>query len=277
MYINQALLFGIHPIVVMLHSNLNATKVQNASDAWTLNFDEIEAAIDGSSVPVKGFILNTPHNPTGKVFTSEVRANRLRIILHLRVTIIRDGSPANVCVSAQLPLPVSLYTNASSSDSCFVEHAFQKLFNHFHFYLQEVRRIADICIKRNIILIADEIYDHIIFGGRFRGCTGPHHTLMWSWGKPYRDCTLIGNEYKHMIDYREHTHDCLLFIYIHWHLMIVSVNSLSKMGSATGWRVGWMLSPPSLTAQIRAIHDNLVIQAPTPFQYAAGNKSKSDT
>ena len=44
------------------------------------------------------------------------------------------------------------------------------------------------------------------------------------------------------------------------------INSISKTGSATGWRVGWVLSPESYTTRIRGIHDTLVIQAPTPLQ-----------
>ena len=49
----------------------------------------------------------------------------------------------------------------------------------------------------------------------------------------------------------------------------VIVNSISKTGNATGWRVGWVIAPASLTARIRAVHDTLVIQAPTPLQKAA--------
>ena len=49
----------------------------------------------------------------------------------------------------------------------------------------------------------------------------------------------------------------------------VVVNSISKTANATGWRVGWVLAPPHLTPRIRAVHDTLVIQAPTPLQRAA--------
>jgi aspartate/methionine/tyrosine aminotransferase len=44
------------------------------------------------------------------------------------------------------------------------------------------------------------------------------------------------------------------------------VNAISKTGNATGWRVGWVISPEELTPRIRGIHDTLVIQAPTPLQ-----------
>ena len=49
----------------------------------------------------------------------------------------------------------------------------------------------------------------------------------------------------------------------------VVVNSISKTGRATGWRIGWVLTPPRYTARLRAVHDNLVVQAPTPLQKGA--------
>merc|ERR1740139_695350 len=45
------------------------------------------------------------------------------------------------------------------------------------------------------------------------------------------------------------------------------VNSISKTARATGWRVGWVISPEAYTQDLRGIHDQLVLQAPTPLQY----------
>ena len=36
----------------------------------------------------------------------------------------------------------------------------------------------------------------------------------------------------------------------------------------TGWRVGWIVSPPSLTGAIRKVHDFLTVGAPAPLQEA---------
>ena len=47
------------------------------------------------------------------------------------------------------------------------------------------------------------------------------------------------------------------------------VDSISKTGRATGWRIGWVLTPPRYTRRLRAVHDNLVVQAPTPLQKGA--------
>ncbi len=107
-------------------------------------------------------ILNTPHNPTGKVFT---RA--------------------------------------------------------------ELLFIADLCQRRNLLVITDEIYEHILYDGRRHYCMATFEGM--------KDRTFV-------------------------------VNSISKTGNATGWRIGWVLSPTAYTTRIRSIHDTLVVQAPTPLQ-----------
>ena len=48
----------------------------------------------------------------------------------------------------------------------------------------------------------------------------------------------------------------------------VTINSLSKSYSVTGWRVGWAISPPSLTGAIRKVHDFLTVGAAAPLQEA---------
>jgi aminotransferase len=36
----------------------------------------------------------------------------------------------------------------------------------------------------------------------------------------------------------------------------------------TGWRVGWAIAAPALTAPLRKVHDFLTVNAPTPLQHA---------
>ena len=48
----------------------------------------------------------------------------------------------------------------------------------------------------------------------------------------------------------------------------VTLNSLSKTYSVTGWRVGWAISPPGLTGAIRKVHDFLTVGAAAPLQEA---------
>jgi aminotransferase len=48
----------------------------------------------------------------------------------------------------------------------------------------------------------------------------------------------------------------------------ITINALSKTYAVTGWRVGWTVAPPELTAAIRKVHDFLTIAAPAPLQAA---------
>jgi aspartate/methionine/tyrosine aminotransferase len=47
------------------------------------------------------------------------------------------------------------------------------------------------------------------------------------------------------------------------------VNSFSKYYGMTGWRVGWLVLPQSLSARANILAQNLFIAAATPSQYAA--------
>jgi aminotransferase len=49
----------------------------------------------------------------------------------------------------------------------------------------------------------------------------------------------------------------------------VTINSISKTFSVTGWRVGWAIAPPAMTSAIRKVHDFLTVGAAAPLQAAA--------
>ncbi len=52
----------------------------------------------------------------------------------------------------------------------------------------------------------------------------------------------------------------------------VTINSLSKTFSVTGWRVGWAIAPPDIAGAIRKVHDFLTVGAAAPLQ-AAGARA----
>jgi aspartate/methionine/tyrosine aminotransferase len=97
------------------------------------------------------------------------------------------------------------------------------------FSREELETIAVLCRKWDAIAISDEIYEHIIYDGL-------QHIPI---------ATIEG-----MAD------------------RTVTINGLSKTYSVTGWRVGWTISPPSLTGAIRKVHDFLTVGAPAPLQEA---------
>lgn len=128
---------------------------------WSFDPSELRAAFSSKT---KAIIVNSPNNPTGKVFTRE-----------------------------------------------------------------ELSYIAALCQEFNALCITDEIYEHIIYDGR-------QHIPM-STIEGMRDRTIL-------------------------------VNSMSKTYSVTGWRVGWVIASPELTASIRKVHDFLTVGAAAPLQAA---------
>ncbi len=51
--------------------------------------------------------------------------------------------------------------------------------------------------------------------------------------------------------------------------LLAGVNSFSKRYALTGWRVGYVVAPADLLAQMLKVHDCTAICAPTPAQHAA--------
>jgi len=156
LYPSQAEIFGLVPRFVTLREDRDA-------GTWRLDRDEVRSVVSDPSV--KAFVVNTPHNPTGKVLN-------------------RD----------------------------------------------ELSFVAEMCRTHDLFAITDEIYEHITFDG-------------------HRHSYLAG--FEGMAD------------------RTVVVNSISKTGRSTGWRIGWVITPPERTRRLRAVHDNLVVQAPTPLQKGA--------
>jgi aminotransferase len=97
------------------------------------------------------------------------------------------------------------------------------------FSTDELMLLGQLCQEFDSLLITDEIYEHIIFDGE----------------RHVPPITLPGMRDR-----------------------CVVVNSLSKTYSVTGWRVGWVIASPELSASIRKVHDFLTVGAASPLQQA---------
>lgn len=114
------------------------------------------------------------------------------------------------------------------------------------FEIEELQKICKICLKHNTILVADDIYEHIIF----TGAECQKH-LLAGWDTESILTQAAG--------FNQSDIDRIANLYI-------VMNSVSKTWSCTGWRLGWVISPAHITEKIRAVHDQMVLQAATPIQ-----------
>ncbi len=135
---------------------------------YTLRFPEFQIDIDELeecfSPRTRLLVLNTPHNPTGKVFRRE-----------------------------------------------------------------ELVDIARLCEKHNVTIVTDEVYEHLTYDG------SEHIPI----------ATIEGA--------RERT---------------LTISSMGKTFSLTGWRIGWVTGPPGLVAAVQVAHQFLSFAPASPLQSA---------
>jgi len=93
-----------------------------------------------------------------------------------------------------------------------------------------VRAIADIAARHDLIVVSDEIYDRLVYGG--------YRHRAFSSLPGARDRTVL-------------------------------LGGFSKAYAMTGWRVGWVAAPHDLLEGIVKVHQYQIMSAPTTAQDAA--------
>ena len=101
----------------------------------------------------------------------------------------------------------------------------------------ELQVIADVCAEHDLIAITDEVYEHLVFDGL-------EHVPL---------CTLPGMAGR-----------------------TLTISSLGKTFSVTGWKVGWATGPAPLVAAVRAAKQFLTFAGATPFQHAGAAALRLD-
>jgi len=102
---------------------------------------------------------------------------------------------------------------------------------------EDLDKLASAIRETNAFILSDEVYEHIVFDGE------QHQSLL--------------------------RHDEL------WERSFV-VSSFGKTFHATGWKVGYCLAPPELTAEFRRVHQFTVFTTITPIQFALAEFLQSD-
>lgn len=160
-YLPSVTFNGGKPVYVPLHPPKDSS-LKSSSHEWTIDFEELRRAITPRT---KIIIVNTPHNPVGKVFTK-----------------------------------------------------------------QELEGIASLAEEFNLLVMADEVYDCLVFDGK----------------EHVRIANLPG-----MWD------------------RTVTVGSAGKAFAATGWRIGWLIGPASIIQPTLAASTRIVFCSNSPLQEAA--------
>ena len=93
----------------------------------------------------------------------------------------------------------------------------------------ELDVLADACRRYDVIALTDEVYEHLIYDGEHV----PLATLEGMWERT------------------------------------ITVSSLGKTHSFTGWKIGWASGPPELVASVRGVKQFLTFAGGTPLQHAA--------
>jgi aspartate/methionine/tyrosine aminotransferase len=151
-----------------------------------------------------------------------------------------DAYPVHVSLTGAVPRYVTLRPPDFAIDLDELEAAFSSktkaiILNNPHnptgrvFDSAEMSAIARLCQEHDAIAITDEVYEEMVYGR-------PHLRLAGLPGMWDRTLTL---------------------------------SSLGKTFSLTGWKVGWGIGPPHLTDGLRAAHQFMTFTTPTPVQHGA--------
>jgi aspartate aminotransferase len=95
----------------------------------------------------------------------------------------------------------------------------------------EVKAIGDICIEKGVLIMSDEIYEHLLYDGAV-------HKSVASFSKAHQDHTIV-------------------------------VHGLAKAWSMTGWRLGFLAAPEPIAKAIDAIQSHSTSN-PTSFAQKGG-------
>ena len=153
---------------------------------------------------------------------------------------VYDAYPVGCALSGAVPKYVTLHHPAFRIDPDELEAAVGPrtraiLVNTPHnptgrvFSREELEIVADLCRRHDLIAITDEVYERMVY-------EGAHLRLATFSGMAERTITL---------------------------------SSIGKSFSLTGWKTGWAIAMPDLTRAVRAAHQFLTFTTPNPMQHGA--------
>lgn len=159
-YVSNIEMPGGKVVYVPLQPPREGNERITSAGEWTLDLKAFEAAITDKT---RMIVLNSPHNPIGKVFSKD-----------------------------------------------------------------ELQAVGEICVKHNIIILSDEVYDRLYY-------------------VPFTRVATLSPEIAKLT---------------------LTVGSGGKNFYATGWRVGWLIGPEHLIKYVSAAHTRICYSSVSPLQEA---------
>lgn len=159
-YISNIEMPGGKVVYVPMHPPADSATTTSSAAGWKVDMKALEAAITPRS---RMIVINTPHNPIGKVFSKE-----------------------------------------------------------------ELLQIGELCVKHQIIILSDEVYDRLYY-------------------VPFTRIATLSPEIAKIT---------------------LTVGSGGKIFYATGWRVGWLIGPEHLIKYVSAAHTRICYSSVSPLQEA---------
>ncbi len=150
-----------------------------------------------------------------------------------------DSYAANIAMAGGVRVPVTLRPPDFRPDPDELARAVTSrtrliLLNTPHnptgsvFTAGELAAIASLAVERDLLVVSDEVYEHLVFDGEHLPIAG-------------------------FPGMRERT---------------VSVSSAGKTFSFTGWKIGWVKAAPELVTAVKTVKQFLTYVSGGPFQYA---------
>ena len=101
----------------------------------------------------------------------------------------------------------------------------------------DLATLAEILADTNVLVLSDEVYEHMVFDGQ------PHCSVLQQ--PALRERAFV-------------------------------LSSFGKTYHATGWKMGYCVAPPALTAEVRRVHQFLTFAVSTPTQHALADMLELD-
>jgi N-succinyldiaminopimelate aminotransferase len=95
--------------------------------------------------------------------------------------------------------------------------------------IKELQAVAEVCIEHDLVCVSDEVYEHLVYDGE-------HIPIATLPGMAERTLT---------------------------------ISSVGKSFSFTGWKIGWCSGPAALVRSVRTVKQFLTFAGGTPLQHAA--------